>query len=70
MIIFGWERQDFLAYTFDRKKVEVLGTGAGVINYKTAKGVGLQSTRSEIVAAYGKPTGRDHARGRTDTPDL
>lgn len=53
--IFLWNPLDLGAFTFDRKKVEVLGTGA-LMNYKTAKGIGLKSTRSETVATYGKPT--------------
>jgi hypothetical protein len=51
------ERQDFIAFTFFRQNVEGLSVGNfGIVNYKTAKGVGLQGTRSEIIAAYGKPT--------------
>ncbi len=54
---FHWERQDLMAFTFFRQNVEALSVGwLAIINYKTAKGVGVRSTRSEIVAAYGKPT--------------
>ncbi len=51
----------FAVYTSDKKKIEVLVAGRGMVSpvpvYRTDKGITLsRSTRSDIVKAYGETT--------------
>ena len=56
-IYFVWEKFDFGVDTIDRRTVELLVMGdVGIAPYKTDKGIGLQSTRADVLKAYGKPT--------------
>ncbi len=55
---YHWDSLDFAADTFDKKKINTLVAGSRGANvpFKTKKGIALESTRSDIFKAYGKPT--------------
>jgi hypothetical protein len=57
--VYGWSSLAFEAATHDKKKIEILSAGflGGAVPYKTDRGILLvQSKRSDILKAYGRPT--------------
>ncbi len=61
LIEFRWDDVLVRAITFDQKTVTGLVVGGIYLKggwqlYKTDKGIGLESTRDQVLKAYGKPT--------------
>ncbi|HKX17055.1 MAG TPA: hypothetical protein VJT33_03475 [bacterium] len=54
---YTWPSLDFGVSGYEPRKVGWFVAGfQGFVPYKTDKGIGLQSTRSDVLKAYGKPT--------------
>ena len=55
--VYFWESLDFAASGHEPRKVEWLNVAfMGSVPWRTAKGIGLQSIRADILKAYGSPT--------------
>jgi hypothetical protein len=54
LIVIAWPTNPLAAFTRDRRRIEALSIEAGA--FRTDKGIGIGSSRANVIAAYGNST--------------